>query len=447
MGRFDKAVKPNFGSKDMAAVWSADNMIQKLLDVEVALAKVEGRLGIIPKEAMEEIERKGKFEYLDPELYEKTLAVAGHSLVTLIRCFQAVCDNDAGQYIHWGATSQDIMDTGQTLQIREGLDVVETKVKKLRGILAELAEKYRDTVMMGRTHGQHAVPITLGFKFAMWVDELDRCLERIEQARPRIETAEFFGAVGTLSALKPEEALAVSGGLAQELGLTRAKIAWFVTRDRVTEYAVQLGFVCGALRRIAAEIFTLMRTDIDEVCEGYTPGKVGSSTMPQKRNPSATQRIAAFARIGSLMVNEAFDQMENEQERDLRRTIAEAQYLPRISCATDAALDGAIRVCSNLEVKDYNMARNIELQHGLAFSEAIMKELAPHIGRHSAHEKVYNLAMEALDTRGSFKELLLKDEVVSQYITPERLAYIMDAKNYIGLAPEFVDIVLGKREY
>lgn len=447
MGRFDKAIKPNFGSKDMAQVWSADNMIQKLLDVEVALAKVECSLGIVPKEAYEEIERKGKFENLDPELYEKTLAVAGHSLVTLIRCFQAVCENGAGQYIHWGATSQDIMDTGQILQIREGLDIVYNKTKKLRGILAGQAEKYRDTVMMGRTHGQHALPLTLGFKFAIWIDELDRCIERIDGARARILAHEFFGAVGTLSALKPEEGRAVSKGLAEELGLTCAKISWHVTRDRYTEYAVLLGFVCGALRRIAGEIFDLMRTDIDEVCEGYTPGKVGSSTMPQKRNPHTTQRIATFARIGCLMVNEAFDCLENAQERDLRRMLQEEQYLPRISCATDAALDAAIKVCSNLEIKEYNMQRNIELQHGLVFSEAIMMELAPHIGRHGGHEKVYELAMAALDTKTPFRELLLKDEVVRKYITPERLEEIMNPANYIGQAPEFVDIILGKLEF
>lgn len=447
MGRFDKAVKPYFGSKDMAEVWSADNMIQRLLDVEVALATVEGRLGIIPEDAMKEIQKKGKFEHLDPELYETTLAKTDHSLVTLISCFTAVCDGEAGQYIHWGATSQDIMDTGQTLQIRDGLNIIYDKTVKLRDIVADQALKYKDLVMMGRTHGQHALPITLGFKFAMWVDELNRCIERIDGARDRILCAQFFGAVGSLSALKPEEGRVVSKALAEELGLNHANIAWFVTRDRVTEYAVLLAFVCGALRRIGTEIFTLMRTEFDEVCEGYTPGKVGSSTMPHKRNPSMTQRLTAFARIGSAMVAEAFDCLENEQERDLRRTIAESEYLPRISCATDAALDMAIKIVPNLEVKDYNIARNLDIQQGLVFAEALMMKLGPHIGRQEGHEVIYEIAMEALNKRQPFRELLLMNKTVTKYISPEELDEIMNPANYIGQSAHFVDIVLGREEF
>ncbi len=446
MSRFENAgTSPrNFGSIDVAeGIFSGSGTLQRIMDVEAALAKVEADLGIIPQEAAREIQKKAHVQLLDEESYEKHRKATGHSLMGLLRAFKEICENNAGQYIHYGTTTQDINDTAIVLQMRDTLDLAEKKLVRLAKIIREMAVRHRSTVMIGRTNDQQALPITLGYKFAMWLDELLRDLDRIRSCRPRILVGQFGGAVGTMDSLG-EIGLSVRDGLMAELNIGVSPIAWYTSRDRYAEYTSILSILCCTLGKLGNDVYIGQKTEVNELAEGFDPEKIGSSTMPHKRNPFVPAKLAGFGRMARSITADSLLVMEGTNERDTRCLRVEPYFLERISTLADAALDTAIDLFGHLEIRTVEMEKNLHCLGGLIYSEALMMELSKTLGRMEAHDRIHTLAQKAMGAAGSFIELLLNDEVVSKHLTRDTILKIMNPKSHIGLAEHFVDVVTGR---
>jgi len=433
--------KDLFGTEEMREIFSDENLLQKWLDVEAALARVEARLGIIPEEAAEEISRKALVKYLDIGKIKEQIDITGHPIVPVIRALQAACTGDAGEYIHWGATTQDIMDTGVVLQLKEAYNLILRDLGEIEEILINLAERYKSTPMVGRTHGQHALPITFGYKVAVWIGEVHRHIQRLEECKKRLLVGQFAGATGTLASLG-EIGLEVQELLMEELGLGVPDIAWHASRDRFAEFISILSMISSTLAKIANEIAILQKTEIDELEEPFRPGKVGSSTMPHKRNPMICEGIVALSKIIRSDLLLAHEGMIQEQERDMRPWQAEWEYVPEVCVLAGAILHQSKYVLGNLVVKPKNMRRNLNFTNGLIMSEAVMLELAKKIGRQAAHELIYELAMRAFEQNISFKECLLNSPDVMEHLSEEKINSLLNPESYIGLSIEFVDRVI-----
>ncbi len=438
-------LKDLYGADEMRAVFDDMSLLQRWLDAEVALALSEAELGIIPPEAAAEIARKGRAELMDAARIKALIDQTVHPIVPLIRVFAAVCENGAGEYIHWGATTQDIMDTATVLQLKQATVIIERRMGELADALSSLARAHRDTVMAGRTHGQQALPITFGFKVAVWLAELQRHSERLTQCKPRVLVGQLSGAVGTLASL-PDRGLEVQRRMMDTLGLGVPVITWHTSRDGYAEYSALLGMIAATLGKIAHEIILLQMTELWEVEEPFNEGKVGSSTMPHKRNPMLCEAIVALARLAMNLVPNAFDSMVQEHERDWISDHMDWAYLPDLCIMTDGALVLTTRVIAGLSVHPERMAHNLNATNGLLLSEQIMLALGHAIGRQTAHDVVYECAMAAIDGTRTFREELLANPRVAAHLTPADLDSLLDPRGYTGLAGAFVDRVLAARE-
>jgi 3-carboxy-cis,cis-muconate cycloisomerase len=434
--------KDQFGTEAMRRIFSDENVVQKWLDVEAALAKVEAELGIIPDRAAAEIRRKANVEYYDLDAMKREMDRTSHPIVPLLRAIKEVCEGDAGEYVHWGATTQDIMDTGTVLQIREAFDEIEPKLRKMIKVAADLARTHRSTVMAGRSHGQQALPITFGFKVAGWVAELARNLERFVQMRKRILFGQFSGAVGTLAALG-KDGDSVQSKLMAELGLTNPVIAWHTSRDGMAEVTCVLAICVATIGKIAHEIYNLQKTEVAELEEPFSVGKVGSSTMPHKRNPPTCEGIVAIARVVRGIVPTAIEGVLAEHERDKVVLQVEREYTARLFSLTDAAVNKMNYVLSGLTVRSANMRHNLDIQKGLLMSEPVMMALGYKLGRQVAHELVYEVCMDAFMQGHSLRQGLLKNPEIASQISETELDAMLDPSSYLGMAETFVDRVLA----
>jgi 3-carboxy-cis,cis-muconate cycloisomerase len=430
-----------YGTDEMRTVFSAESLLQKWLDVEAALAQAEADFGVIPAQAAEEIARQARAERLDSARIKLWVDQTVHPIVPIIRALQAACQSDAGEYIHWGATTQDIMDTATILQIKEALRIFRKRLNELAAALASLARDYHDTLMPGRTHGQHALPITFGYKVAVWLAEVQRHITRLDQLEPRLLVGQLGGASGTLASLG-EKALPVQQRMMEILGLKPPLITWHTARDNLAEYASLLAMIAATLGKIAHEIISLQHTELAEVEEPFYLGKVGSSTMPHKRNPMVCEAIHALSRLVLRLAPSAWDAMIQEHERDWSSDHIEWAYIPEISIYTDGALSLTVGVISGLHVYPERMRKNLDLTDGLILSEAVMLALSPHLGRQSAHEIVYRCSMQAYDENRSFAEILNNNPTVTSYLTAEQIDALLNPSEYIGLASVLVDRVL-----
>ncbi|MDR2364397.1 MAG: adenylosuccinate lyase [Zoogloeaceae bacterium] len=432
--------RDQFGTKAMRRVFSDENTVQRWLDVEAALARVQGDLGVIPAEAAQEIVRQARVERISLEELKAEMDRTSHPIVPLLRAIRKICAGNAGEYAHWGATTQDIMDTGTVLQIRDALDIIAAELRAVLDRTLALAIAGRDQVMTGRSHGQQALPITFGYKAAVWAEEIRRDIERLEEMRKRVLVGQFSGAVGTLSALG-ENGIAQQEALFAALGLGCPNIAWHVARDGYAELACVLAITIGAAGKIAHEIYALQKTEVGELEEPFTPGKVGSSTMPHKRNPSTCETIIALARIVRSIAPLALEGVMAEHERDKIVLQTEREFLSRLFHLSHAALQKTRFVLSGLRLDPDSMSRNLELQRGLLLSEAVMMRLSPIFGRQEAHEIVYRICMD-LPRRGlSLKEALLAEAKISAHLDAAELDRLLDPAAYTGLARFFVDRV------
>lgn len=431
-----------FAPPEMAAVFSDRSRLQKWLDVEAALARAQAELGLIPSWAAEEIAGKARIELLDLAAVARETAQVQHFLVPVLRAFEGICGAGAGEYLHLGATTQDIVDTGMMLQVREAWTLLRRDLGAIRASLAERARRHRATPMAGRTHGQQALPITLGYKLAVWVDEIDRQLERLAEAEPRVLVGNLTGAVGTLSAFGPR-GLEVQSLTLTRLGLAVPRICWHSSRDRIVEIACLLTQVAGTLGKIANEIRLLQQTEVDELREPFHPGKVGSSTMPHKQNPSTCELVVALARLVRGTLVPLTDALFQEHERDAACWRVEWAALPEAWVYTGAVVHHMRGVIDGLGVREERMARNLDLLGGLLLSERVMLALGQRIGKQTAHGVVYEIAMSAERRGVAFRAALLADARVAPYLDRAALEALLDPRGYLGLAPVLVDRVVG----
>ncbi len=437
--------RDQFSTAAMRAAFDDQATVQKWLDVEAALARAQAALGIIEDAAAGEITRAADVALYDLDAMKQEMDRTSHPIVPLVRAMAAQCGKQgapaAGEVVHWGATTQDIMDTGLVLQMKDAVDLIRDGLGSLEGHLADLARAHRDTPMAGRTHGQQALPITFGYKAAVWLDEVRRHRDRLDAMAERVLVGQFSGAVGTFAAIGakgPE----VAARMMADLGLGAPVISWHVSKDRPADYATAVALIAGATARIAHEVATLQRTELAELEEPFPPGKVGSSTMPQKRNPAICEGVQALARLAWACVPPALEGMVAEHERDKIANQGERDFIPRLSCYVEAAIRKTVYVVSGLTVRPDNMRRNLDLTGGLLLSEAVMMKLGESIGRNTAHDIVYDCAMQAFEQGQVFRDLLAVHPKVSEVMTPADLDALLDPAAYTGLSAELVDRVL-----
>ncbi|WP_367850208.1 3-carboxy-cis,cis-muconate cycloisomerase [Rhodoferax sp. WC2427] len=431
-----------FSDAKMRAVWSDENRTAKYLDIERALAKVQGQLGIIPQEAADEIVQNCRLDMIDwAQLKAKTEQI-GYPIIAVVNQINANCRDKLGEYCHWGATTQDITDTATVLQMREGLALVEADLKAISDSLADLSRKYRDTPIIGRSNLQQAIPITFGFKTASILAGIERHRERLEQLKPRVFMGEFGGAAGTLASLE-KGAMETQAGLMAELGLACPPIAWHTVRDTIAEVGAFLALVGGSLGKIAMDVKLMMQTEVAEVFEPYAPGRGSSSTMPQKRNPISCLYIHANISVARQHAAALMDAMVADHERSTGPWEIEWVSLPEIFCLMSGALKQTKFVLAGLEVDTVQMRRNIDMTHGLVMSEAVMMGLGPFIGREYAHDLVYELCREALKQQRPLVEILAAHPEINAHVSRAQLDAFCDPANYLGQAGVMVDQVLA----
>jgi 3-carboxy-cis,cis-muconate cycloisomerase len=431
-----------YGTEAMRAVWDDSQLLQKWLDFEAALARAEAQLGLIPTEAAEEITRKARAELFDFALIKSGIDKAVHPLVPVIWQLSSLCDGDAGGYVHWGATTQDVMDTALVLQIRDALTLIDTGLAEVIATLARLAREHRDTPMAGRTHGQQALPITFGFKVAGWLAECLRHAERLRECRQRVLVGEFGGAAGTLAGIA-EHGLEVKSLLMVELGLGDPPIAWHASRDSIAEFCAVTAAVAATMGRIAHDIIHLQMLELGEAEESWQAGKVGSSTMPQKRNPMLCEAILTTARLARQHVSLSLDAMMHDFERDWSSVQMEWEFVPELCILTHGGLAMTARVLGSLAVHPDRMHANLMISGGQLLAERVMFTLADRHGRQRAHDIVHSVSMQAVETGTSFSQCLKAHPDVATLLAADEIEVLLDPTTYMGLSGAFVDNVLA----
>ncbi|WP_198376526.1 3-carboxy-cis,cis-muconate cycloisomerase [Neoroseomonas rubea] len=432
-----------YGTDPMRAAMGEHAFLQRMLDVEAALARAQARLALIPAEAAAAITAAADATRLDLPAMAAATRNTGYPVVALVKQLTALAGPDAGRWTHWGATTQDIMDTALVLQMRDGLGLIEADLRATCAGLAALARTHRDTVMAGRTHLQHALPVTFGTKAAVWLAPLLNSLERLAEMRPRLLRLSFGGAAGTLASLGGK-GLDVSRELAKELDLAEAEIPWHVARDGLNEAACWLGIVCGNLSKIATDVMLLMQTEVAEVSEPHVRGRGGSSTMPQKRNPIACEYVLAQARGVHALVPQMLAAMAQDLERGTGPWQAEMLALPQAMLLTHGAVCQARFIAEGLVVDPARMRRNLDATGGLIVSEAVMMGLAPLLGRGEAHHVVNDACDLAIAEGLSLADALLRDGRLAGKLDRDAIARMTDPSAYLGSAQAFVDRVLAR---
>jgi 3-carboxy-cis,cis-muconate cycloisomerase len=439
---FDSAIfRDTLAASAMHAVFSDERAVRCWVEVEVALAAAEARVGVIPAAAAEAIRRSARPDAIDLAKLKAETDLVGYPIVGLVHQL-AKQAGEAGRYVHWGATTQDIMDTATVLQVRDALALVETDLAAIDAALAGLADRHRQTVMAGRTHLQHALPVTFGYKAAVWLAAIRRHRQRLAELRPRVLVGQFAGAAGTLASLG-DKGLAVHDALMAELGLGRAAAPWHVARDALAETVAFLGLVTGSLAKIATDVMLMMQTEVAEAFEPFVAGRGSSSTMPQKRNPISCELIVATARIVRGHVGLMLDAMLADHERATGPWHLEWVALPESFLAASGALRQSRFMLEGLTVDARRMRRNLDLTGGLIVAEAVMMALAQHTGRGAAHDLVYGACRAALDKGTTLLAELERLPAVTRHLSPARLAELTDPVDYLGSAPAMIDRVLG----
>lgn len=432
-----------FSTDAMRYVWSDRNRTEKYLDIERALAIVQGRLGIIPQEAADEIVKNCDIERIDMDKLREQTERIGYPVLGVVSQLNALCRDKLGEFCHWGATTQDITDTAVVMQIREGLEIIDGELAAISAALVELSRRYRDTPVIGRSNLQQAIPVTFGFKTAAILAGIERHRERLAQLKPRVLMGEFGGACGTLASIETG-AMETQAGLMAELGLAQPDIAWHTVRDTIAEVGAFLGLVGGSLGKIAMDVKLMMQHEVAEVYEPFAPGRGSSSTMPQKRNPISSCYIHAAVSVVRQHAAALMDAMIADHERSTGPWEIEWIALPEAFCLLAGALKQTRFVLEGLEVDEGNMRRNIDLTNGLVMSEAVMMGLGPYIGREYAHDLVYDLCREAIRTGQPLLDILSAHPEISAHLDRAALAELCDPANYLGQAGVMVDKVLAR---
>ena len=437
-----------FGTARMRALFTDEAMVQRYLDVEAALARAQAGIGIVPAEAAEAITAAAEVGRIDWDRLSARTQVVGYPILPLVEQLSGWAEGGLGQWSHWGATTQDIMDTADVLQIRDALDLIAADLDAVAAALAKLAEAHAETPMAGRTHLQHALPVSFGYKAATWLSGIDRHRARLAELRPRVEVVSFGGAAGTLASLG-EDGLATQQALAGELGLASPDITWHTIRDGFAEVTGWLALVAASIGKIGTDIALMMQTETGEVLEPYQPGRGVSSTMPQKRNPISSELMLAAAKIVREQHALMLDAMVQDHERATGQWHVEWQALPTVFIVASGGLRAAREVLEGLEVRPEAMRRVLETTGGLIVAEAVMMGLAPALGRQVAHDLVHDCCRAVLtggltgDT--PFLDALAAEPRIAAVIDRAALARLVDPANYLGAAPEMTRRLLARR--
>ncbi|MEM3401802.1 MAG: adenylosuccinate lyase [Candidatus Hadarchaeales archaeon] len=432
-------IEGRYGSKEMREIFTDTSRFQRMLDVEAALAKALAALGMIPASDAAKIASAASLKKVSVERISQLEKEVHHETMAMVLAL-AEAAGPAGRYVHFGATSNDILDTAMATQIRDGLFIIEKKMKEILRILLKLAVTHKNTLMVGRTHGQHAVPITFGMKVAIWAAEIGRHLERLQQLKPRVLVGKMSGAVGT-GAAWGEKGLKIQELVMKEMGLLPAMDSTqIVQRDRFAELITFFGLVASTFDKIAREIRNLQRTEIGEVSEPFAEKQIGSSTMPQKRNPIRCEKICGIARVLRSQVSAALENVVIEHERDLTNSSCERILLPQSFLLLDEILSTAIFVLQGLRVFPERMEKNLEMTRGLNMAEALMIELTKRgMNRQEAHKLLRRCTAKALLQNLSFFEVLRKEREVTRRISEEELSAFLQPSAYLGNAKVIVE--------
>jgi 3-carboxy-cis,cis-muconate cycloisomerase len=439
-----RLLDPLFTTDAMREIFSDRRRLQGMLDFEAALTRALARAGVAPESAVEPIVAQCSPDHFALDVLAREAALAGNLAIPLVKALTAAVaksDAKAAGFVHWGATSQDVIDTGLVLQLRDALDLLERELLQFSATLARVAETHQATLLAGRTWLQQASPVTLGLKVAGWLDAIHRHQARVAHARNEVLTLQFGGAVGTLAALG-ENGPAVAAALANDLKLKVPSIPWHTHRDRFAEVATALGLLVGTLGKIARDVSLLAQIEIGEVLEPAESGRGGSSTLPHKRNPvGAAVVLAAAIRVPAL-VSVMLTAMVQEHERGLGGWHAEWETLPEIFLLAAGALAHMAHVVDGLDVYEEHMTHNLGATHGLILSEAVAIALAKYVGRSPAHQLVEHAAHRALESGRPLRDLLLEDQQVHAHLSPAEIDALLDPKNYTGSATSMIQQVL-----
>ncbi len=428
-----------FGSAEVREAFDSRALLQGWLDAERALAEAEAEVGVVPRASAERIAQECDASLYEMATLREGIAETQHPLVPLVRALSERC-GEAGAWVHWGATTQDVTDTGAVLQVRRALGPIKRDLGRARRAAARLAARYRDTPMAGRSHGQHAVPITFGLKAASWADELGRCEERLRAAAEAALTGQLAGAAGTLASLG-EDAAAVRASFCRTLGLAEGKVGWHAARDRFRDLLHALDEIASAAERIAAEVVRLQTTEIGEAAEPLAAGHVGSSTMPQKRNPMICEYVVASARLLRASTSALRGTAAHANERDMSIWAIEWIAIPQALILAGGILEKLAHVLEGLHVDPERMRANLGLTRGQIMAEAAMMALGRAIGHERAHELVTGATRRATAEGRDLTDILAEDPEVSRHLPPADIARLLDPTAYLGLAAADVDAV------
>ncbi len=432
-----------FSTPEMKAVFSDNASLARYTETEVALALAEGKLGVIPADAAKIIAERAHSIALDMDRLERETHNVGYPILPLVHQL-AEGLGDAGKFLHWGATTQDIMDTALVLQIRAGLNLVEADLRGVAAQLRRLSAEYRDTPMAGRTHLQHALPVTFGLKTAIWLGMVERNLERLQQLRPRVLVGQFAGAGGTLASLGTR-GLEVQVAMMAELKLGVPETTWHTARDGLAETAQWLGLVTTSLAKMALDVSLMMANEFGEVFEPFVQGRGASSTMPQKRNPISCEVMIGAAKTVRHLAGLALDGAVQDFERATGPWQAEWVALPEAFLHTAGAVSEALFMLTGLEVDTQRMRQNLDSTGGLIVAEAVMMGLAPALGRNEAHDVVYAACRVALEQKRTLADVLKANDSVTRLVSLAQIDAMCEPTNYLGCAGQMVDKALAAK--
>lgn len=431
-----------YGTPEMRAVWSEENRFAAIVKSEIALAKAQAKHGMIPPEASEEIAARAKEASL--ERAREIEDEINHDMMAIVRAITEVC-GESGRWIHYGATSNDILDTATGIQVKESLLLIEVKLKRLLGVLIERAGETKHLVCAGRTHGQIGVPTTYGLRFAIWASEVGRHIERLDQLRPRVAVGQMTGAVGTMAAMG-DNGYEVMVSMMEYLELFPVDVSnQIIQRDRYAEYFMLLANIATTLDKIGIEIRMMQRSEIGEMEESFGKKQVGSSTMPHKRNPIKSEQVCGLARIVRSFVEPSLLNNTLWDERDLTNSSCERVTFPEASILADHILNVMIRVLEGVKFNEANIRRNLNLLQGVNMAESIMIELTKSgMDRQEAHELIRVSSMSAIELQRPLVEILANSSRVVEYLSEEKIKELLDPENYIGTSVWQVENVIDK---
>lgn len=431
-----------WGTPEIHALLDDDGRVQRWLDILAALAAAQADVGLVPPDAAALIAEHADASLLDLAEVGAETRACGHSTLGLIRCLRRVLPEPAREWVYYGATVQDVTDTWTALVIRDVASVVDRDLARAEAAATDLARRHRDTLMPGRTHGQPGLPITLGFKTAVWAAELRRHRTRLAEGRARREVVQLGGALGTME-FWGEAALPLLAAFARRVGLAAPELPWITARDGIAEFVNLLALITATLAKIGQEVYELQRPEIGELREPFTDGQVGSITMPHKRNPELSEHLVTLARLVRANATLAVEAMIAEHERDGRAWKTEWIVLPEACLYTGVSLSMACRLLEGLEADPERMRQNLEAGGGYVLSEPVMRALAQRVGKHTAHELVYEATLAGRQRGADLRTALLADPRITAQLKAEEIDRCLDFHAALGAAPSFVDRVVG----